>query len=135
MPAFADRSPGLDLEVTVVEVELGKSKEIAVGKASGEWLCVPEGVLKATIVSKGTSNYWVITPRQLSRTQCRVGSGLDDNDRIFDITVTKPLAKKSKPKPAPKRGKSAVKSSAKTSTSHGPLWEVFSQRGDVKLTE
>jgi hypothetical protein len=131
-PAIADDVTGLALDVTVIEIDAGVTKAIPVGNAGSEWMCIPEGVLKATIVTKGHVKHWVITPRVIGRTQCRVGSGLDDNDRIFDIFVNKPAAKKPKPKRASKRGKSAAKTSAKAASSHGPLWEIFSQRGDVR---
>jgi hypothetical protein len=104
-PSSADDVTGLDLDVKVIEIELGKTKEVPIGQTAHEWLCVPEHVIKARFATKASSGYWVIAGRMLGRTQCRVGTGLDDNDLIFDIFVTKSVDKP-KPKPAkPKRGK------------------------------
>jgi hypothetical protein len=99
--AFADGIlvPG---DYPKVTVEVGKTVEQNVGIRRGAWFCDDATLLTADLITRGDSNYWVVTGVKAGSTQCRVGTDREGYS-VFDVYVTAaPPPPTTKPKPKPK---------------------------------
>jgi hypothetical protein len=57
-----------------VDVEVGKTVEHAVGYYRYRWFCDDPSLLTGDLITRGDTNYFVITGVKAGSTQCRVGT-------------------------------------------------------------
>ena len=81
-----------------VRVEVGKTVEQNVGYYRGYWGCDDATLVTADLVTKGDSNFWIVTGVKAGSTQCRVGIWNQGGYAVFDVYVTDPP-------PPPKKAK------------------------------
>ncbi|MFT3692602.1 MAG: hypothetical protein QM831_05645 [Kofleriaceae bacterium] len=85
MPASADIAvPGDYPKLTVA---VGKTVEQNVQKARGRWFCDDPSILSADLVTRGDSNIWIVTGKQVGSTQCRIGDQLTGPSIVFNVYV------------------------------------------------
>ncbi|CAN5664284.1 hypothetical protein BH11MYX1_BH11MYX1_44140 [soil metagenome] len=80
-----------------VTVAVGKTVEYGVGIRRGGWMCDDPALLTGDLVTKGDTNFFVITGVKPGSTQCRVGLEREGGFVVFDVYITAADAK-----PAPK---------------------------------
>ncbi|HEY3805531.1 MAG TPA: hypothetical protein VGL61_23145 [Kofleriaceae bacterium] len=71
-----------------LEVVVGKTVEREVGVVRG-YFCNDPSLITATLVTRGNSNFWIVTGLKAGKTQCRVGDFLHPA-LLFDVTVKEP---------------------------------------------
>jgi hypothetical protein len=76
-----------------VKVEVGQTVEASVGYYRGFWGCDDATLVTADIVTKGDTNYWVVTGVKAGSTQCRVGLVQTGGYAVFNVYVTAPPSK------------------------------------------
>ena len=57
-----------------VDVEVGKTVEHAVGYYRYRWFCDDPSLITGDLITRGDTNYFVITGVKAGSTQCRVGT-------------------------------------------------------------
>jgi hypothetical protein len=75
-----------DDDIPRVDVEVGKTLTKSVGYATG-WLCDDTSFLKADVVTRNDTNYWVVTGLKEGHTTCRVGTDPSRVHYIFELHV------------------------------------------------
>jgi hypothetical protein len=93
--AYADDAPPANPRLDVV---VGKTVDQNVGYARGGWFCDDTTLITADLVTRGDTNFWVVTGVKAGTTQCRVGHDLHRPYLVFDVVVTNPPPP---PKPVP----------------------------------
>jgi hypothetical protein len=82
----------VDGDFPKVRVEVGKTVEQDVGYRRGAWGCDDATLVTADIVTKGDTNFWIVTGVKAGSTQCRVGSRQAGS--VFNVYVTDPAPPK-----------------------------------------
>jgi hypothetical protein len=82
-----------------LDVAVGKTVEQNVGYTRGGWFCDDQTLITADLVTRGDTNYWIVTGVKAGSTQCRVGHDAQRPYIVFDVVVSPPPPP---PKPAPK---------------------------------
>ena len=72
-----------------IEVEVGKTIERDVGPSRG-LLCDDLSIMKVDLVTRGDTNYLVVTGEKIGATQCRVGTERYKPGRVYDVFVVAP---------------------------------------------
>lgn len=81
-------------------VAVGKTIEHDVGIRRGGWMCDDPSLLTGDLVTKGDSNFFVITGVKPGSTQCRVGLEREGGFVVFDVYI---VGGDAKPAPTVKR--------------------------------
>ena len=80
-----------------VDVEVGKTVEHAVGYYRYRWFCDDPSLITGDLITRGDTNYFVITGVKAGSTQCRVGTEREG------FTVMNVFVADAKPPPKAKR--------------------------------
>ncbi|MEO6771477.1 MAG: hypothetical protein ABI467_00455 [Kofleriaceae bacterium] len=70
-----------------VDVEVGKTVEQPVGYHRYRWFCDDPSLLTGDLVTRGDTNYFVITGVKAGSTQCRVGTDREGYT-VMDVYVS-----------------------------------------------
>ena len=82
-----------------VDVEVGKTVEHPVGYYRYRWFCDDPSLLTGDLITRGDTNYFVITGVKAGSTQCRVGTEREG----FTVMNVYVAAAKTAPPPKAKR--------------------------------
>jgi hypothetical protein len=80
-----------------VTVAVGQRLEVGVGIRRGGWMCDDPSLLTGDIITRGDTNFFVITGIKEGSTQCRVGREREGGYVVLDVYITD-----GEPKPARK---------------------------------
>jgi hypothetical protein len=79
-----------------VVVEVGKTVEQNVGYARGGWICDDPSLISGELVTRGDTNYWIVTGAKPGTTLCRVGTDRYRVVYMFELVVA-PANQRKKP--------------------------------------